>query len=112
MNSAGTTIPFNNGQWHHLVLTDDATNINLYLDGVVTLGGIPNSSYAPNYWDPLEIDTGKGYTRDASDACMDEFAIYPSALSATSDLLSTTIPPALNLAHVGEVPYQNFGFER
>lgn len=83
-NTTVTTpsIPFNNSQWHHLILTDDGTNINLYLDSVAVITNWPNSSYAPNYGDPFEIDTGKGFTRDAS-GLMDEFAIYPSALSAT-----------------------------
>ena len=82
-NSASSlaTIPFNNSQWHHIILTDDATNINLYLDGNLIITNWPNSTYAPNMWDPIEVDTGKGYTRDAS-GLMDEFAIYPSALSA------------------------------
>lgn len=78
-NSA-VTIPFNNGVWHHLVTTDDGTNISVYLDGTLTISNWPNSTYAPNAWDPIEIDTGKGFTRDAS-GLMDEFAIYTNALS-------------------------------
>jgi Concanavalin A-like lectin/glucanases superfamily len=79
--NSSVNIPFNNGKWWHLVLTDDGTNITVYQNGVATLSNISNSTYVPNYWDPLEIDTGKGFTRDAS-GLLDEFAIYTNALSA------------------------------
>jgi hypothetical protein len=84
LNSATSTgfIAYNGG-WYHIVLTCDAsTNINVYLNGVDVLSNFV-AAYSPNYWDPFEIDTGKGFTRDAS-GYMDEFAIYPTALSANA----------------------------
>lgn len=86
VNSVNSTVTIGHNTWYHIVLTDDATNITVYVNGVATLTNIPDSSYSPNYWDPLEIDTGKGYTRDAG-GLVDEFAIYTNALDTNAIML-------------------------
>ena len=91
VNAAGTTTL---GVWTHLVVTVDAnTNMTLYQNGVSIL--TYTAPYAPNTYDPFEIDTGKGFTRSA-DGCIDEFAIYTNALSALdiSNHYATGINPA------------------
>lgn len=100
VNTTNPTVAIAHNTWYHIVLTDDATNIAVYVNGVATLTNIPNSSYAPNLWDPFEIDTGKGYTRDAG-GLIDEFAIYTNALDTNTIMLHYDTGVGLS----NQVPY-------
>lgn len=100
VNSVNSTVAIAHNTWYHIVLTDDATNISVYVNGVATLTNIPNSSYSPNLWDPFEIDTGKGYTRDAG-GLIDEFAIYTNALDTNAIMLHYDTGVGLS----NQVPY-------
>ena len=40
-------------QWHHIVLTYDGTNLDLYGDGNI-IGTKPTGTYIPDAWDPLD----------------------------------------------------------
>lgn len=77
---------YNDGYWHHVVATQDASGLKLYVDGVL----VPNLSTATtgasyNGWWRLGADsplagwpaqpTSNGFTGD-----VDEFAIYPTSL--------------------------------
>ncbi len=94
-----------NGGWNHIVVTDDGANIDLYLNGALIISNWPNANYAPNGWDPIEIDTGKGYTRDAG-GLMQEFAIYTNALAYAD--ITNHYYTALNPSPA--VPYETLVF--
>jgi Concanavalin A-like lectin/glucanases superfamily len=76
--NAITKIVNQDAYYHHLVVTDDKTNITYYCDGNPEIV-VPASVYGVNYGDAFEIDTGKGFTRGCS-GIVDEFAIYTNAL--------------------------------
>jgi len=73
---------YNDGAWHQVTATVDASGMTLYVDGVVvasrtdTTGGQPGYGYwrigGDSTWSGAEFFTGR----------VDEFAVYPKALSA------------------------------
>jgi hypothetical protein len=77
---------FNNGQWHHVVATQGATGMTLYVDGV-SVGTNPTVTpdAANGFW---RIGGGNvtGWANAPSSSALsgsyDEVAVYPSALSA------------------------------
>lgn len=82
-NVATTTNSYNNGQWHHMVATQGADGMKLYVDGALVASN-PQTG-AQNY---------NGYWRVGSDTTwgpqpyfagsIDEVAIYPTAISAAT----------------------------
>jgi hypothetical protein len=84
LNGAGPTASkYTIGQWHHLVLTCDATtNMILYVDGSAALTNNETGLYSPDYWDPITVMTGRGYTRTLPGG-VDEFAVYNTNLQAS-----------------------------
>lgn len=77
---------FNDTQWHHAVATSGPGGMRLYVDGVLRASGTSaaNAVY-PGYW-KVGYDTLSGWAdRPASSALrggVDEFAVYPRALTA------------------------------
>lgn len=77
---------FNDTQWHHAVATSGPGGMRLYVDGVLRASGTSaaNAVY-PGFW-KVGFDTLSGWAdRPASSALkggVDEFAVYPRALTA------------------------------
>jgi hypothetical protein len=72
------------GTWYHTVLTDDGTNITLWINGVPVGSAAQAGNYAPDSWTPLAIDNGVGGGvpfHDSMKGYIDEFAVYTNALS-------------------------------
>ncbi len=72
------------GTWYHTVLTDDGTNITLWINGVAVGSAAQAGNYAPDSWTPLAIDNGVGGGvpfHDSMKGYIDEFAVYTNALS-------------------------------
>lgn len=81
--------PYNVGDWCHLVAVYDATvpSATLYLDGQpVASSASPNGSFAPNPAFPMSIGSYSDGSQNPFIGDIDEFAIYPSALSASQVL--------------------------
>ena len=82
-----TSRSYNDGAWHHLVATQGSSGMRLYVDG--TLNVRSSQSYDPvdytGYWQ-LGGDTLSGWSTAPSSldlaGSLDEFAVYPSELSA------------------------------
>ena len=72
------------GVWYHTVVTDDGTNITLWINGVAVKSAPQAGNYAPDSWDPLTLDAGVGggiAFNDSMKGYIDEFAVYTNALS-------------------------------
>jgi LmbE family N-acetylglucosaminyl deacetylase len=69
--------------WTHLVATYDGATARLYVNGA--LAATANLAYAANTTRPLRIGAGRteAYADYYLPGCLDEIAVYPSALSAT-----------------------------
>jgi hypothetical protein len=70
--------------WYHVVVTDDGTNINLFVNGnnVNSTYPYPHAGhYTPDYWTPFEVGNGRGNSR-ACKGFVDEVAIYNNVLQA------------------------------
>ena len=69
-------------KWHHVALTTDGTNWDLYVDGYPA--GTAVHAFIPDSWDPLTIGAGlwnnTGVQRICSGIAMDEVAIYATNL--------------------------------
>lgn len=82
-----TSASYNNGAWHYLVATlDPASGMALYVDGALAASGV--NTVAQNfdgYW-RVGGDAISGWPNNPSSAwfngSIDEFAVYPIALSA------------------------------
>ncbi|HEX3628054.1 MAG TPA: LamG-like jellyroll fold domain-containing protein [Verrucomicrobiae bacterium] len=83
-----TLISYNTGisanTWYHTVVTDDGTNITLWINGAPVGTAAQAGNYAPDSWTPLAIDNGVGGGnpfRDSMKGYIDEFAVYTNALT-------------------------------
>jgi hypothetical protein len=102
----GTTT-FNDGNWHHVVVTYASATLNLYVDGVsysnrngtVSVGGSGTTF-------PVQIGTGTGST-ETFNGSLDEVALYSTALSSTritahynaaQPVNITATPPVINVS--------------
>ena len=74
--------PYNNGQWHHVVATQGASGMVLYVDGaqVASSSNAGNANYT-GYWRAGGDLTG-GSTSNYLNGTIDEVAIYNSVLPA------------------------------
>jgi hypothetical protein len=77
--TATTSQSYTTNQWHHLVVTDNGTTLTLYVDGV-SAKTLAANNYAPDFWSPLTIDNGRGFTRDTK-GVIDEFAVYTNVIT-------------------------------
>ena len=77
---------FNDTQWHHAVATSGPGGMRLYVDGVLRASGTSTANAVyPGYW-KVGFDSLSGWAdKPASSALkggVDEFAVYPRALTA------------------------------
>jgi fibronectin type 3 domain-containing protein len=80
-----SALPLINNQWHHVVATQDASGMKLYVDGQLKASSPVNTNQAYNgYWH-VGGDTGWGTVANYTGS-LDEVAIYPYALSANQVL--------------------------
>ncbi|MGV8846999.1 LamG domain-containing protein, partial [Tessaracoccus sp.] len=81
-NTITTTAAFNDGAWHHMVATQDANGMNLYVDGMST-GSNPQTGAQDfiGYW-RVGGDTTWGSSSPNLIGSFDETAIYGRALTA------------------------------
>ena len=78
---------YNNGQWHHVVATQGAAGMALYVDGVrVASNAVKTAQAFSGFW-RIGGDNLSGWpskpTSDYFAGNIDETAIYPTALTAT-----------------------------
>jgi hypothetical protein len=82
-----SALPYNNGQWHHMVATLGSGGMALYVDGL--LAGTRSTNFAETYngyWRVGGDNLGGWPSRPTSDylsGTVDEAAVYPVALTAT-----------------------------
>jgi hypothetical protein len=93
VNSGGTktvtsALRFNDNAWHHAVATQGSNGMRLYVDGA-QIGVLPNQTAAQSHWGSWRIggDQLNGWplrpTSNYFAGSIDEFAVYPTVLSAT-----------------------------
>ena len=99
--------PINNGQWHHVAISRDATSgaVKLYIDGVLdasgTLGTGPKTSVFKSFGQ-LTIDSDNGLTRTGGNyfnGQLDDVRIY-NQLIDPAEVNAIALPPLapINLA--------------
>lgn len=76
---ATTTTTFITGTVYHVVATKSAAAVHLYVNGVDVTGAVTNQTCA-NTADNVHVGSAAG--SDYLNGILDEFAIYPTALSA------------------------------
>ncbi|MET0580029.1 MAG: LamG-like jellyroll fold domain-containing protein, partial [Ilumatobacteraceae bacterium] len=83
-NTATTSAAYNDGAWHHVVATQSAAGIRLYVDGVL-VGTNPQTGAQDytGYW-RIGGDTTWGSSSPWFAGSLDEFAVYGSALDAAT----------------------------
>ncbi|KQU67656.1 hypothetical protein ASC58_14135 [Phycicoccus sp. Root101] len=74
---------YNNGQWHHVVATQGAAGMALYVDGSrVASNSISDAQNFVGWWRVGGDRTFGGTTSNYLAADLDEVAVYPSALTS------------------------------
>ena len=87
-----TTATYNNGQWHHVVATEGAAGMRLYVDGSqVASNSVTSGASYTGYWrvggDSYVSTTWPNRSNSTALAgSIDEVAVYPTALSAAEVL--------------------------
>lgn len=82
-----TAIPYNDNAWHHAVATQGSDGMRLYVDGSL-IGVLPDQTTGQGYWGSWKIggDQLNAWPLQPSSnyfaGSIDEFAVYPSVLSA------------------------------
>ena len=76
-----TTTTINDTNWHHIVVTQDGTNVKIYIDGVQsTVSGTNSSAYWTNHFTISDFRIGGGYWFTYA-GLLDEIKVYKKALS-------------------------------
>ncbi|MCU1432903.1 MAG: hypothetical protein JWP95_2008 [Actinotalea sp.] len=89
LQTINSTLPYNNGQWHHVVGTYGSNTMRLYVDGALVSqrSDILNTRAYWGYW-RIGGDRLSGWpsrpTSDYINATLDEVAVYNTVLPATS----------------------------
>ena len=79
---AATTTAYNNGQWHHVVATQGADGMKLYVDGVLAASGAATDAQNfVGYWRLGGDRTFGGTQSNYFAGEIDEVAVYPTALT-------------------------------
>ncbi|MGH7989399.1 MAG: LamG domain-containing protein, partial [Limisphaerales bacterium] len=81
LNSVDANGIYSAGKWYHVVVTDDGTHINLFVNGNnVADHNQPANLYAPDFWTPFEVGNGRGNTRGIK-GIVDEVAVYTNVIT-------------------------------
>ncbi|KQZ90331.1 hypothetical protein ASD62_14575 [Phycicoccus sp. Root563] len=81
---AETTASYNNGVWHHVVATQGANGMNLWVDGAkVASNPATDARNFTGWWRVGGDRTFGGTTSNYIAATVDEVAVYPTALTGT-----------------------------
>ncbi|MET1006925.1 MAG: PKD domain-containing protein [Propionibacteriaceae bacterium] len=81
LNTTTSPTSYNNGQWHHLVATQGADGMKLYVDGAVV--GTNAQTSAQSYSGYWRIGGDSSWSGDNFfNGSIDEAAVYPTALTA------------------------------
>ena len=81
-NTITSPNPVNNGQWHHIVATQAAEGMKLYVDGVLASSNTEAGSQSyVGYW-RVGGDVTWGSTSNYLNGTIDEVAVYSRALTA------------------------------
>jgi hypothetical protein len=83
--------PYNDGRWHHALLTNDGTTLRLYVDGLPASGALATMDVTSRLPDstgnqPFKIGYNSGVTNDLARAFhggIDEVTVWNRALSST-----------------------------
>jgi hypothetical protein len=88
-HTISTTRRYNDGAWHHLVVSNGRAGMRMYVDGTLAV-------HSPSVYDPddytgfwqLGGDALAGWTPQSASldfaGSLDEFAVYPSELDAAT----------------------------
>ncbi|MCU1541344.1 MAG: fibronectin [Arthrobacter sp.] len=86
--TVSTLTRYNDNAWHHAVGTQGSDGLRFYVDGNL-IGVLPNQTTAQSYWGSWKLggDQMNGWplrpTSNYFAGSLDEFAVYPTVLSAT-----------------------------
>ncbi len=82
LNVADSAQSYNDGRWHHLVATQGADGMKLYVDGVqVASNPATRAESYPGYWRVGGDNTWGGASSDYFAGTVDEVAVYSSVLT-------------------------------
>lgn len=95
-----STVPINNGQWHHVVFTRDDVSgqVNIYIDGVLNVTGTSDTGLKTSKFSLIgatTVDAQDGVTQTGGtyfNGSLDDVRIYNTVLGATE------------VASLGEIP--------
>ena len=85
LNVADTTASYNDGNWHHMVATQGADGMKLYVDGVLAADN-PQTQAQPydGYWRVGGDNTWGGNSSNYFAGSIDEVAVYSSVLTGST----------------------------
>lgn len=79
-----TTERFNDGEWHQVVATQSTAGLRLYVDGELARSSAANPSQTfTGYWRLGRDNTGGASSSAFFAGDLDEFAVYPTVVSAS-----------------------------
>lgn len=77
-------LPYNDGEWHHVVSTLDSSGMRMYVDGELVGQNAANSAQVYNgHWRAGGDRVWSGASSNFLNGWLDEVAVYPRALNAT-----------------------------
>ena len=82
LNTANSTLAYNDGAWHHMVATQGGDGMKLYVDGQL-VGSNPNTQAEdyPGYWRVGGDNTWGGASSNYFAGAVDEVAVYAGVLT-------------------------------
>jgi PKD repeat protein len=84
-NVADTSQSYNDGTWHHMVATQGADGMKLYVDGVLAASNPQTESQAyDGYWRVGGDNTWGGNSSNYFAGSIDEVAVYSTAMTAST----------------------------
>jgi hypothetical protein len=93
--AGGTTIPIDDGQWHHVAASYDSSTgvIAFYTDGILEESKITGGSIPLSNLDAESVCIGNRYTRKGTDAIIDDVRLYNHTLSPVEILSAMQAEP-------------------
>jgi len=100
----GSSTTLCNGAWHHIVLTYDSSNLNLYVDGALDVSAVAWTDaavFAATNYVRVGCVNSSGSNANYFQGSLDEVAFYPSdalSLAEVQSLYAASITDATNTA--------------